>query len=83
MLEDVAHKSYRIELLPNATKTKVITNRTKKDIVKDGEKIEYVKEFMSLGQLISFENQTEKESKVVLLAWQKYWNLKEITKIEK
>lgn len=34
---------------------------------------------MSLGQLISFENQTEKEIKVVLV-WQKYWNLKEIIK---
>lgn len=66
----------------NTSKTKILTNGEKvHDVTIEGGVIEYVKDYVYLGQLVSFENCTEKDiQRRIALAWKKYWGLKEIMK---
>lgn len=81
MIRDIARESGKIGLRINASKTKIMTNGLKQDVIVENEIIEYVDEYTYLGQSISFEDLTEKEiDRRIGLAWKKYWSLKEIMK---
>lgn len=81
MVNELATESRKVGLSMNITKTKILTNSYYKDISIGNEKIEYVKEYIYLGQLVSFENNIESEIKRrITLAWKKFWTLKEIMK---
>lgn len=68
----------------NKTKTKVITNSEEIPIELENSKIEYAKDYLYLGQIISFKNKDEKEVNArINSAWKKYWSLKEIFKNKK
>ena len=81
MVSELAIESQKVGLSMNTSKTKILTNGEPKDIIVANEKIEYVREYVYLGQLVSFENNTGKEvQRRITLAWKKYWSLKEIMK---
>ena len=44
-----------------------------------GVQIEYVTDYIYLGQTLSFQNSVEKEMKIrIAQAWKKFWSLKQI-----
>lgn len=60
-----------------------MTNSTKEKIIVVKDDIEYVDEYIYLGQLISPVNQHDKEiDRRICNTWKRYWSLKEITKNE-
>ncbi|GBP75857.1 Putative uncharacterized transposon-derived protein F52C9.6 [Eumeta japonica] len=62
----------------------MMTNSVPVDITINGQKLEYVEEYVYLGQIISPNDQTSKEiNKRIATGWNKYWALKEITKSKK
>ena len=83
MLEELTKESEKVGLLMNAEKTKIMTNRTKETITVRENTIEYVDEYIYLGQIISPSNLMAKEiDKRVANAWKRYWSLKEVMKNE-
>ncbi|CAH2099135.1 unnamed protein product [Euphydryas editha] len=65
----------------NISKTKLMTNKTEVNIEVDEEEIEYIKEYIYLGQVISVEDLSIKEvERRVNNTWQRYWSLREIMK---
>ena len=66
----------------NFGKTKILANTTESYHIEcKGKKKEKVQEIIYLGQLITFEERTEREVKRrIILAWKKYWILKRILK---
>lgn len=81
MVNKLARESRKVGLFLNATKTKIITNGKDHVITVEGQNIEYVSQYIYLGQSISFEDQTETEiNRRIATAWKKYWGLKEIMK---
>ncbi|CAF4908416.1 unnamed protein product [Pieris macdunnoughi] len=65
----------------NTEKTKVMTNSIKTEIKVNGKILEYVEEYVYLGQIISHEDQMFKEiHKRIANGWRKYWAMKEIMK---
>ncbi|CAK1591386.1 unnamed protein product [Parnassius mnemosyne] len=61
--------------------TKIMTNSTKSNITINGDSLEYVKDYIYLGQVISIEDQMPKEINLrIATGWKKYWSLKEIVK---
>lgn len=81
MVQSLANKSKDVGLQINSTKTKLMTNSTEVDIVLDGNKLEYVQEYVYLGQIIAPTDQMSKEiNKRIASGWRKYWSLKEIMK---
>lgn len=81
MVKSLAEESKKVGLQINTVKTKLMTNSIEIDIVLDGNKLEYVQEYVYLGQLISPIDQMSKElNKRISSGWRKYWSLKEIMK---
>lgn len=81
MIQGLNRESLKVGLKMNTNKTKLITNSTERDIKIGQEKLEYVKDYIYLGQVISTEEQNEKEIKMrIAIGWRKYWALKEIMK---
>lgn len=81
MVNELARESKKVGLFLNATKTKIITNGTYQTINVQGQSIEYVSQYIYLGQSVSFLDQTESEiNRRIATAWKKYWSLKEIMK---
>lgn len=81
MLETLDEESQRCGLHMNANKTFVMTNGDKIPISIQSRTIEYVDEYLYLGQNISFEEQTSREvERRIKKAWNRYWSLKEIFK---
>ncbi|XP_063538127.1 uncharacterized protein LOC134747432 [Cydia strobilella] len=81
MITELAMESKKAGLTMNKSKTKILTNRKPEDITIENEKIEYVKEYIYLGQIVSFEDSTEKEiQRRISTSWKKYWGHKEIMK---
>lgn len=65
----------------NDEKTKMMTNSTKVDIKVNASNLEYMDEYVYLGQTISPKDQMTKEiDKRIAYGWRKYWSLKEIMK---
>lgn len=81
MLNQLVKESQEVGLQMNLSKTKLMTNRSKINILVNNDQIEYVDEYTYLGQIISPTNDTLKETQNrVDIAWKRYWSLKEITK---
>ena len=62
----------------NVSKTKIMSSEPEEDPVNiNDEEVEYVEEFIYLGQIISFRNRQDKEiSRRILNAWKGFWKLK-------
>lgn len=83
MLQQLSDESAKVGLSMNISKTKVMTNSAKKDIrINDGQmKIEYVNEYIYLGQLISTKDTMQKEiDRRITNSWKRYWSLSEVMK---
>ncbi|XP_050684522.1 uncharacterized protein LOC126979321 [Leptidea sinapis] len=81
MLQQLAEESMRVGLSMNTEKTKIMTNSDKIIITVNNEPIEYVEEYIYLGQVIATKESTEKEiNRRVTNTWKKYWSLKEVMK---
>ncbi|CAH2236574.1 jg15333 [Pararge aegeria aegeria] len=82
MITQLAQESKKVGLFLNKDKTKIITNGDKqRKIIVENEEIEFVNEYIYLGQLTSFEDRMGKElQRRIALAWKKYWSLKEVMK---
>lgn len=81
MLQQLASESKKAGLSMNTSKTKVMTNKTKVKIeVGEGE-IEYVDEYVYLGQVIAVKDLSIIEvDRRINNTWQRYWSLKVIFK---
>ncbi|KAJ8704650.1 hypothetical protein PYW07_011838 [Mythimna separata] len=81
MIQTLVIRSREVGLEINLTKTKMMTNSTPTDIINNGQKLEYVEEYVYLGQIISPSDQMSKEiDKRIATGWKKYWALKEVMK---
>lgn len=77
MLQELHTKSKEIGLTMNADKTKVMTNALEIPIKVDTTEIEYTNEYIYLGQLVTFRQNTEKEiNRRITAAWKAFWSLK-------
>lgn len=83
MLQELDQESRKAGLSMNPTKTKVMTNATKEHIEVREEVIQYIDEYIYLGQVISTDDQHSKEiDRRISNTWKRYWSLKEIFKNE-
>ncbi|GBP72876.1 Putative uncharacterized transposon-derived protein F52C9.6 [Eumeta japonica] len=81
MLNELASESRKIRLKLNPEKTKVMTNGNKSSIKVDDSEIDYVDEYIYLGQLISPQDNINKEiERRVANSWKRYWGLREVIK---
>ncbi len=81
-LEEISHFGEQAGLTMNLRKTKILSENSDQEAIKIKEKkIEIAEETSYLGQIIAFENRTEREINVrINKAWNKYWSLKSIFK---
>lgn len=81
MIEDLNKESKKIGLTLNIDKTKLLTNSIKTQIEIENQPLEYVDEYIYLGQIISHEDQTTREIKRrIANGWKRYWSMKEVVK---
>ncbi|XP_045496057.1 uncharacterized protein LOC123694618 [Colias croceus] len=82
MLQQLADESAKAGLTMNLMKTKIMSNSTQNDtITLDGVGIEYVHEYVYLGQLISTEDCMKEEiERRIANTWKRYWSLSEVMK---
>lgn len=85
MLQQLCDESAKAGLTMNLTKTKIMTNAQQtgtNDLISvNNENIEYVKEYIYLGQLISTDDCMKKEiERRITNTWKRYWSLKEVMK---
>jgi hypothetical protein len=81
MMSDVFKESEIAGLLPNASKTKIITNTAIKEVVVNRAKFEVVEDYIYLGQITSFVKSQEKQVEArISSAWKAYWSLKKFFK---
>ncbi|GBP37630.1 Putative uncharacterized transposon-derived protein F52C9.6 [Eumeta japonica] len=85
MLQQLSDESVKAGLTMNPTKTKIMTNSQQiahnELIIVNSEQLEYVKEYIYLGQLISTDGSMNKEiERRITNTWKKFWSLKEIFK---
>ncbi|GBP19570.1 Putative uncharacterized transposon-derived protein F52C9.6 [Eumeta japonica] len=81
MLNELASESRKIGLKLNPEKTKVMTNGNKSSIKVGDSEIDYVDEYIYLGQLISPQDNINKEIKRrVANNWKRYWGLRNVMK---
>ncbi|GBP80081.1 Putative uncharacterized transposon-derived protein F52C9.6 [Eumeta japonica] len=81
VMQSLANKSREVGLEINASKTKLMANSWDTDVMVDGNKIEYVKEYIYLGQILSPSDEMTKEiNRRIVQGWRKYWSLMEIVK---
>jgi hypothetical protein len=81
MVQALADESKEVGLKINASKTKMMTNSCEIDIAIDSFRLDYVHEYVYLGQIISIQDMMSKEvNKRIASGWRKYWSLKEIMK---
>ena len=80
MLEELDREGKNVGLRINTSKTKIMTTEPERDPLKiNGEEIDYVEEFVYLGQIISFQDRQDKEiSKRIANAWKGYWRLRQL-----
>ncbi|CAG9137374.1 unnamed protein product [Plutella xylostella] len=81
MLTKLDTESQKVGLYMNPTKTKVMTNGITKPIYIDSGIIDYVPDYIYLGQTISFQNPMNKEiDRRIASAWKRYWSNKDVFK---
>ena len=77
MIQERNEVGKEAELTIDIAKTKILTKNTETDFLIDNQNIEKVTGIIYLGQLISFENRTEKEvNRRITLTWKKFLSLK-------
>ena len=77
MLQALSNSSRKTGLTMNMDKTKVMINRQPSPIQVDSAHLQYIHEYIYLGQLVSFKQTTEKELKRrIAIAWRTFWPLK-------
>ncbi|XP_022832295.1 uncharacterized protein LOC111360566 [Spodoptera litura] len=63
------------------SKTKLMTNSIKYRLEVDGAEMEYVQEYIYLGQLLSFQARQDREvARRTENAWKSYWSMKDLMK---
>ncbi|XP_063383590.1 uncharacterized protein LOC134669904 [Cydia fagiglandana] len=81
MLQDLSTASLEVGLTMNRAKTKLMSNRAKHRDTVDGQDIQYVDEYIYLGQIASFENrQTIEVNRRIDNAWKSFWSMKALLK---
>ena len=81
MLQSLDTESLKCGLQMNPDKTSILTNGPVLPTRIRGHTIEYVDEYIYLGQRISFRNQSTSEvDRRIKIAWGRYWSLKHIFK---
>lgn len=81
MLQQLSNESIKAGLSMNLTKTKIMSNSTNIEIKIKDEVIEYVQEYIYLGQLISQEDCMQKEiERRIANTWKRFWSLSEVMK---
>ena len=77
MISELNAASKTAGLSINYSKTKIMSNGRKDRITVEGSEIQYVKDYLYLGQLISLSCQQDKEIKRRIgQAWRSFWALK-------
>ena len=77
MIDDLNTQSKSVGLTMNSTKTKVMTNTQEITIQVDGTDLQYISEYVYLGQLVAFKQNMDKEIKRrIASAWKAFWGLK-------
>ncbi|CAH2098347.1 unnamed protein product [Euphydryas editha] len=82
MLQQLSDQSAKAGLTMNTNKTKIMTNSSKShNILVNMQQIEYVDEYIYLGQLIATNKSMHKEiDRRIANTWKRYWSLSEIMK---
>lgn len=81
MLQDLNEASLKVGLSMNMSKTKLMTNNIEQRICIGDVEIEYVHEYVYLGQIVSFQARQDKEvARRTENAWKSYWALKNFMK---
>ncbi|GBP53124.1 Putative uncharacterized transposon-derived protein F52C9.6 [Eumeta japonica] len=82
MLQQLSNQSIIAGLSMNTSKTKIMTNASHSNNIKvNMEKIEYVDEYIYLGQLIATRDTVPKEiDRRIANTWKRFWSLNEIMK---
>lgn len=81
MLQQLADESGKVGLTMSTTKTKIMSNANREKIYVNQLEIEYVNEYVYLGQIISPNDQNNKEvDRRVCNTWKRFWALKEVMK---
>jgi hypothetical protein len=81
MINDIAINSKTVGLSLNLDKTKTMTNGKKNNINIVGKLVEYVDEYIYLGQIISpIDTMTRELERRTANGWKRYWSLKEVFK---
>ena len=70
MLNELCEESMAVGLKINTSKTKVLTNDAEGQMIVDNANIEFVTQYIYLGQTISFQNSMDKEiDRRIASAW--------------
>ncbi|KAJ2950316.1 hypothetical protein O0L34_g11682 [Tuta absoluta] len=81
LLDSLNAASLEVGLHMNRSKTKVMTNSTKRKVEVEGQEIQYVDEYIYLGQIVSFQNRQDKEiDRRIENSWRSYWSMKHLMK---
>lgn len=81
MVQDLAARSEEVGLTMNRSKTKLMTNNVEVPISVEGIKLDYVKSYIYLGQLIAMNDQMQQEiERRIANSWKRFWSLKDIMK---
>lgn len=76
MLNELQNLCRKVGLLINLKKTKIMTNDREIQVQVDSQTIDYVQEYVYLGQSVSFRDSSQKEvTRRISLAWKKFWSL--------
>lgn len=74
MIQQLNTASFEVGLRMNMSKTKLMTNSTKR-------RIEYVQEYLQLGQIVSFQTRQDTEiARRTENAWKSYWPMTDLMK---
>ncbi|XP_050561583.1 uncharacterized protein LOC126912619 [Spodoptera frugiperda] len=81
MINELSRASLEVGLKMNMSKTKLMTNSIKYRLEVDGAEMEYVHEYIYLGQLVSFQARQEREvARRTENAWKSYWSMRDLMK---
>lgn len=82
MIESLNKASTEVGLEVNLSKTKIMTNSSRKTIMIHNEPIQYVDQYVYLGKQIGFDNSNNEleVERRTRNSWNKYWSYKEIMK---
>lgn len=82
MITELNREGNKIGLQVNRSKTKIMSNGPEVPIYLEDEQLQYVKDFIYLGQVISFNEKEKKDiERRVSNTWNQYWSLNSILKL--